>query len=50
VAILWHFTVQRRWTTPDALRLTPLKSKLAAGFSILLWTGIGIAGKGIPYV
>ena len=44
VAILWHFTVQRRW------RLTPLKSKLAACFSILLWTGIGIAGKGIPYV
>ena len=39
VAILWHFTVQRRWN-----------SKLTAGFSILLWTGIGIAGKGIPYV
>jgi hypothetical protein len=43
VAILWHFTFQRRWTTP-------LKSKVAACFSILLWTGIGIAGKGIPYV
>jgi hypothetical protein len=50
VAVLWHFTIQRKWTTPDALRLTPLKSKLAACFSILLWTGIGIAGKGIPYV
>lgn len=43
VAILWHFTVQRRSDTP-------LKTKLAAGFSILLWTGIGIAGKAIPYV
>jgi hypothetical protein len=50
LAILWHFTVERRWTTPDAIRLTPLKSKLAAGFSILLWAGIGAAGKGIPYV
>jgi hypothetical protein len=39
VAILWHFTFQRRW-----------KSKLAACFSILLWAGIGMAGKGIPYV
>jgi hypothetical protein len=42
--------VQRKWTSPDALRLTPMKSKLAACFSILLWTCIGIAGKGIPYV
>jgi hypothetical protein len=39
VAILWHFTFQRRW-----------KGKLAACFSILLWAGIGMAGKGIPYV
>jgi hypothetical protein len=38
-AILWHFTIQRKW-----------KGKLTAGFSILLWAGIGIAGKGIPYV
>jgi hypothetical protein len=50
VAVIWHFTVQRRWTTPDAIRLTPLKSKLAAGFSILLWAGIGIAGKGLSWV
>ena len=50
LAISWHFTIQRKWTTPDAIRLTPLRSKLAACFSILLWTGIGIAGKGIPYV
>lgn len=40
VAIVWHFALQRRWT----------RSKLAAGFSILLWLSIGIAGKGIPYV
>jgi hypothetical protein len=39
IAILWHFTIQRKW-----------KGKLTAGFSIMLWAGIGIAGKGIPYV
>jgi hypothetical protein len=40
VAVLWHFAVRRRWSG----------SKLAATVSILLWAGIGIAGKGIPYV
>jgi hypothetical protein len=50
LATSWHFTIQRRWTTPDAILLTPSKSKLAACFSILLWACIGIAGKGIPYV
>jgi hypothetical protein len=50
LAISWHFTFQRKWTTPDASRLAPLRGKLAACFSILLWAGIGMAGKGIPYV
>lgn len=50
LAILWHFTIQRRWTTPEAIRLTPTKGKLAACLSILLWAGIGIAGKAIPYI
>src|SRR5258708_36249817 len=40
LAVLWHFTIQRRWTTP-------MKGRLAAIFSILLWAGIGMAGKGI---
>ena len=40
VAILWHFTIQRRWTSPDANRLTPLKGRLAACFSILLWAAL----------
>src|SRR5580698_11181627 len=35
VAVIWHFTVQRKW-----------RSKGAACFSILLWAAIGIAGKG----
>ena len=47
VAIVWYFTVQRKWTGPTA---SPLKGKVAACISILLWAGIGIAGKGIPYI
>lgn len=50
VAIAWHFTLQRRWTQPAAARTNPVRSKVAAGLSILLWASIGIAGKGIPYV
>lgn len=50
VAILWHFTIRRKFTDPTFKNASPLKSKLAAGFSILLWASIGIAGKGIPYV
>lgn len=45
IAVIWHFTVQRRWTRPGSGR-----GRLAAGFSIFLWTAIGVAGKGIPYV
>ena len=40
VAIATHFTIQRKWAA----------SKFAASLSIALWAGIGILGKGIPYV
>jgi|SRR6185312_8440110 len=50
VATTWHFTLQRRWIRPDAVRANPVRGKMAAGLSILLWASIGIAGKGIPYV
>ena len=46
LAIVWHFTVQRRWTNAESVG----KSKTAAICSILLWTAVGAAGKGIPYV
>jgi hypothetical protein len=50
LAIAWHFTVQRRWTGADSIDATPGKKKMAAIFSILLWTAVAAAGKGIPYV
>jgi hypothetical protein len=50
LAISWHFTIQRKWTVPDPGSATPLKGRMAACLSIILWTCIGIAGKGIPYI
>ena len=43
-----QLTIQRRWVvTGDA---SPRKAKLAAALSIAIWTAVGAAGKGIPYV
>jgi len=44
VAIPWHFLNQRKWAKAEG------SSKLAAGVTLALWTGIGLLGKGIPYV
>jgi hypothetical protein len=43
VAVAWHFAVQRRSAGTQNIRF-------AACGSILLWSAIGLAGKGIPYV
>ncbi len=45
IGIIYQFTVQRRWIVRD-----DGKAKLAACVSILVWTTVGLAGKGIPYV
>src|SRR5215471_4635999 len=48
VGIASQLTIQRRWVMagdPDAG-----KAKLAAILSIVIWTVVGAAGKGIPYV
>jgi len=44
VVIPWHFLNQRKWAKAEE------SSKLAAGVTLALWTGIGLLGKGIPYV
>ena len=45
VGIAYQLTVQRRWIVRD-----DRKAKLAACLSIVVWTTVGLAGKGIPYV
>jgi hypothetical protein len=48
IGIVSQFTIQRRWVM--APRTTALRARTAAVFSILIWTAVGAAGKGIPYV
>ncbi|MBV8846414.1 MAG: hypothetical protein JO307_26715 [Bryobacterales bacterium] len=44
--VVFHFTGERKW----ALGAQGFRSKLAAGVALVLWTGVGLAGKGIPYI
>lgn len=48
VGIVCQLTIQRKWVMKsDAAEG---KAKLAAVLSIVIWTLVGAAGKGIPYV
>jgi hypothetical protein len=48
LGIVSQFTIQRRWIMKgDA---DPAKARIAAVISIFVWTAVGAAGKGIPYV
>ena len=49
-AILWYFTVQRKWNARNPALSPGLRGRFIACLSILLWLSIGVAGKGIPYV
>jgi hypothetical protein len=48
LGIASQLTIQRKWVI--AGDTTALKAKLAAVLSIAIWTLVGAAGKGIPYV
>ncbi|MBV8730913.1 MAG: hypothetical protein JO336_13995 [Acidobacteriia bacterium] len=48
VGVISQFTIQRRWIMANTA--TTGKAKLAAILSIFIWTAVGAAGKGIPYV
>jgi hypothetical protein len=48
VGIVVQLTMQRKWVmAEDAARR---KAQFAAILSIVIWTAVGAAGKGIPYV
>jgi hypothetical protein len=48
LGIASQLTIQRKWVI--AGDTTAFKAKLAAVLSIVIWTLVGAAGKGIPYV
>jgi hypothetical protein len=49
LAILFHFTICRRFTTSDAARITPWRSRLVASLSLSLWVGVALAGRAIGF-
>lgn len=48
IGIACQFTIQRKWVMASDGNTG--KARLAAVVSILIWTAVGAAGKGIPYV
>jgi hypothetical protein len=49
-ALIFRRSVYNRARELDALNPQPLRAKLAAGVSLLLWTSIACAGRGIGYI
>jgi hypothetical protein len=50
LALLFTFTIFRKVTLDDEARYSPAWRKLTAVVSILLWAGVGLAGRAIGYV
>ena len=48
LGIVSQFTLQRRWVVSGDS--STRKARFAAVLSIAIWTAVGAAGKGIPYV
>lgn len=48
LALLFNYGVRARWTTADAPVLT-VGARVVAVTSILLWTGVAAAGRGIGF-
>ena len=49
LAILFTFTLYRRVTFSKETRISPLKLKLVALLSIVLWSGVALGGRAIGY-
>ena len=50
LAILFTFTLHRKVTMSDETQISPLWRKLAAVLSLVLWSGVGLAGRAIGIV
>ncbi|MBZ5618708.1 MAG: hypothetical protein LAQ69_08305 [Acidobacteriia bacterium] len=49
LAILFHFTVYRPFTTSGKALLTPFRARMVASVSLILWFGVGLAGRAIGF-
>ena len=50
LAIIFNFTLYRRMTMADETQVSPARQRLAALVSLVLWAGVGLAGRAIGYV
>jgi hypothetical protein len=48
-ALLFHFTFFRRVSCADEKCFSPLAGKVVAGVALLLWLGVGAAGRAIAF-
>ena len=48
-AIVFQFTIYRKVTTGDEAGITRLRSSLVASVSLMLWFGVGLAGRAIGF-
>jgi hypothetical protein len=49
LAIVFTFTVQRKVTMADEIRVRPIWGKVVALVSVALWSGVGIGGRWIGF-
>jgi|SRR5688572_5680689 len=49
LAIVFTYTVRRRLIYKDDAQINPIAAKLVALVSVLLWSGVGIMGRGIGF-
>jgi hypothetical protein len=49
LAIVYTYTIRRSVRERDDSRIAPLTAKVVAVVSILLWSGVGIMGRGSAF-
>ena len=49
LAIIFHFTLYRKVSRTNEDRFRPVLGKLAAGIALVLWFGVGAAGRAIAF-
>ena len=49
LAIVFTYTVRRGLIYKDDSQISPVAAKLVAIVSVLLWSGVGIMGRGIGF-
>jgi hypothetical protein len=47
--MVYTFTIRQKVLMADETRVGPLWSKVVAVVSVLLWSGVGIGGRGIGF-